>query len=163
MHTGIDIGLGVTSIIALDDNGKVLQTCRFGTKIDKKTLGKLKENKPLLRYNAHAERLFHYCNIHSLGTVIMENPQTKTMGNGLRIYTLRGTYLVVLNRFIKDDKLKNPVAGTIKKFWTGSGRASKEEMIAEAQRRGYGVLDEHDADATAMARMSIDHTWDGDK
>lgn len=40
--------------------------------------------------------------------------------------------------------------GTIKKFWTGKGNATKEAMIAEAVRRGFEVDDDNEADAVAL-------------
>lgn len=40
--------------------------------------------------------------------------------------------------------------GIIKKHWTGRGNASKEEMIAEARRRGYDPVDDNEADALAI-------------
>ena len=38
----------------------------------------------------------------------------------------------------------------IKKFWTGSGRAKKPEMIAAARKWGYRVRDDNQADALAL-------------
>jgi hypothetical protein len=162
MHTGIDIGLGVTSIRTVDDKGNVVSSARFGTKINKKTLALLKENKPLLRYSSHAKCLFEYCSQYALGTVIMEEPMHTRPGAGARLFTLRGYYLSVLDRFITDNKLKNPKASQIKKYWTGKGNATKAEMRQEAEDRGYGELDEHDADSTAMANMSINYDWEED-
>jgi Holliday junction resolvasome RuvABC endonuclease subunit len=44
-----------------------------------------------------------------------------------------------------------PVAiNTVKKFWTGRGRAEKIAMIAAAQARGYDVDDDNEADAIAI-------------
>lgn len=40
--------------------------------------------------------------------------------------------------------------GTIKKHWTGKGNATKEQMIAEAVRRGLNVVDDNEADALAI-------------
>lgn len=40
--------------------------------------------------------------------------------------------------------------GQIKKFWTGAGNATKEDMMSEARRRGYEVLDDNQADALAL-------------
>lgn len=37
----------------------------------------------------------------------------------------------------------------LKKFWTGSGRATKDDMMAAARRQGLRVRTEHDADACA--------------
>jgi Holliday junction resolvasome RuvABC endonuclease subunit len=39
---------------------------------------------------------------------------------------------------------------TLKKFATGNGRASKEEMIAAAQAMGYRGSNEHEADAYCL-------------
>lgn len=39
---------------------------------------------------------------------------------------------------------------TIKKHWTGSGRAKKPDMIAEAKRRGLSPADDNEADALAL-------------
>lgn len=44
--------------------------------------------------------------------------------------------------------------GTIKKFWTGTGNAKKDKMIAEAVRRGFDVRDDNAADAIAIL-----HCW----
>jgi Holliday junction resolvasome RuvABC endonuclease subunit len=40
--------------------------------------------------------------------------------------------------------------GTIKKFATGSGKATKDDMIAFAKARGYNPLDDNAADALAV-------------
>jgi Holliday junction resolvasome RuvABC endonuclease subunit len=40
--------------------------------------------------------------------------------------------------------------GTIKKFATGSGNATKEEMIAAARSRGFNPIDDNEADALAI-------------
>jgi Holliday junction resolvasome RuvABC endonuclease subunit len=46
--------------------------------------------------------------------------------------------------------------GTIKKFATGKGNASKEEMIAAAKLRGFEPADDNEADALAILLLSID-------
>jgi len=40
--------------------------------------------------------------------------------------------------------------GVIKKSWTGKGNAGKDEMIAEAKRRGFNPADDNHADALAL-------------
>lgn len=40
--------------------------------------------------------------------------------------------------------------GTIKKFWVGNGRATKEMMIAEANRRGFDTKNDNEADSLAL-------------
>lgn len=39
--------------------------------------------------------------------------------------------------------------GTLKKFWTNKGNASKDDMVAEARRRGYEPDSDNEADAIA--------------
>lgn len=43
---------------------------------------------------------------------------------------------------------------TIKKFAAGSGKASKEEMIAAAKKMGYKGVNEHEADAVCLLRYA---------
>lgn len=46
--------------------------------------------------------------------------------------------------------------GTIKKFWTGSGNAPKEKMMAVAAERGYPVGDDNQADAIALLHYALE-------
>ena len=43
---------------------------------------------------------------------------------------------------------------TIKKFATGHGKASKDQMIIAAQRMGYKGTNEHEADAVCLLRYA---------
>ncbi|HQC52332.1 MAG TPA: hypothetical protein PLE92_04310 [Lentisphaeria bacterium] len=53
--------------------------------------------------------------------------------------------------------LKRIPPSTLKKYFTGSGRAQKPEMIAEAIRRGFAVgEDDNKADAVALAILARD-------
>ncbi len=45
--------------------------------------------------------------------------------------------------------------GQIKKVWTGKGNANKAAMIAEAERRGFKVEDDNEADALAVLHAGI--------
>lgn len=45
---------------------------------------------------------------------------------------------------------------TVKKHWTGSGRAKKPDMIAEARRRGFRPDTDNAADALAILHWAID-------
>ena len=45
--------------------------------------------------------------------------------------------------------------GTVKKAWTGSGSAKKDKMIAQAQARGFKVVDDNDADALAVLDWAV--------
>jgi hypothetical protein len=45
--------------------------------------------------------------------------------------------------------------GQIKKFWTGKGNATKDDMIAEARARGFDPVDDNEADALALLHRRI--------
>lgn len=45
--------------------------------------------------------------------------------------------------------------GQIKKHWTGKGNAKKDEMIAEAVKRGYKPQDDNVADALAILGLAF--------
>lgn len=49
-----------------------------------------------------------------------------------------------------DIEFQGVPVGEIKSFWTGKGNAKKEDMIAEARRRGYDPVDDNEADAIAI-------------
>lgn len=46
--------------------------------------------------------------------------------------------------------------GTLKKFATGKGNASKEEMIAAAQSKGWDPKDDNEADAQMLLEHALD-------
>lgn len=45
--------------------------------------------------------------------------------------------------------------GQIKKHWTGSGVAKKDEMVMQAKVRGFRVVDDNNADALAILHLAI--------
>ncbi|MGV2894184.1 hypothetical protein ACNPPY_00180 [Achromobacter sp. AGC78] len=45
---------------------------------------------------------------------------------------------------------------TVKKSFTGSGRAKKEDMISQAEVRGFKVVDDNNADALAILHWAVD-------
>jgi Holliday junction resolvasome RuvABC endonuclease subunit len=45
--------------------------------------------------------------------------------------------------------------GQIKKFWTGKGNATKEDMVTEARARGFDLLDDNEATALALLHYRI--------
>ena len=44
--------------------------------------------------------------------------------------------------------------GEIKKFWTGKGNASKEDMVHSARVNGFNPIDDNEADALAIWHMA---------
>lgn len=45
--------------------------------------------------------------------------------------------------------------GQIKKHWTGSGVAKKDEMVMQAKGRGFRAMDDNNADALAILHLAI--------
>jgi hypothetical protein len=45
--------------------------------------------------------------------------------------------------------------GEIKKFWTGRGNATKDEMVVEARLRGFDPVDANEANALALLHYRI--------
>jgi crossover junction endodeoxyribonuclease RuvC len=43
----------------------------------------------------------------------------------------------------------------IKQFWTTRGNASKQQMVAEARRRGFLPVDDNEADALALFHLKV--------
>ena len=46
-------------------------------------------------------------------------------------------------------------SATLKKYATGSGRASKEDMLAEAKKRGWDPADDNEADAILLLEYGL--------
>ena len=68
-----------------------------------------------------------------------------------------GGYLAHLQAWCVKHEVENqgvPV-GEIKKFWTGRGNAKKDEMTAEARRRGFDPVDDNEADAIAILVLKV--------
>ncbi len=68
-----------------------------------------------------------------------------------------GGYMATLQAFCEEQKLpyEGVPIGEIKKFWTGSGNAKKEAMVAEAYRRGFAPTDDNEADALALFHLKV--------
>jgi Holliday junction resolvasome RuvABC endonuclease subunit len=47
----------------------------------------------------------------------------------------------------------------VKKFWTGNGWASKEQMIEATEQRGFKPSNSHEADAIALRMMTLEVRW----
>ena len=67
-----------------------------------------------------------------------------------------GGLMAVLTKWCEANQIPytSVPVGTIKKFWTGSGNASKGKMIAEGNKRGFDTKDDNEMDAIALI-----HYW----
>ena len=157
MHTGIDMGLKVTAIVTLDDDGRVLFKEHFGseyTNVMKEAI----HIHPCDRYNLYFDRLIQYFEVNQItGTIIMEDPMGRMLGKGRKIIELKGLYVVALAKVTPSYKVFLPKPTQIKLSFTGDGAATKEDMIRECKKRGIYPRHSHDADSVAMAFMSIDN------
>lgn len=48
---------------------------------------------------------------------------------------------------------------TVKKYWTGTAHAKKEDMMFEAKRRGFNPKDDNEADALALLHVMASKVW----
>lgn len=66
-------------------------------------------------------------------------------------------YLAILEAWCAANnvRLVGVGVGTVKKAWTGFGNATKDDMIAEATRRGFKVVDDNHADALAILSYGV--------
>lgn len=56
---------------------------------------------------------------------------------------------------LNNIRLEPVGVGTVKKNWTGKGNAKKEQMVAEAVRRGYHPVTDDHADALAILDYAL--------
>nr|WP_284459726.1 hypothetical protein [Cupriavidus campinensis] len=68
-----------------------------------------------------------------------------------------GGYLAMLEAWCASNNipLHGVGVGTVKKHFTGNGRASKDEMIIAARRHGVAVEDDNHADALGILSYAI--------
>lgn len=157
MHTGIDMGLKVTSIVTLDDSATITFNAQFGTEIQLKFKDKIKAH-PCERYELYYDSLYnHFTDNRITGTIVMEQPLGMLLGHGRKLIELKGIYLIALSKLKLDyNKVYLPQPTVIKKFFTGRGDANKQDMIDECIKRGYSPQHHHEADSIAMAHMSLE-------
>ena len=156
MHTGIDLGIKATAIVSIDDNGFPLYKVTFGTAVTHVLKAHTKAH-PMKRWKLYHQYFSDYFKEHNIvGTIVMEQPLGNITGNSTKLLELKGVYLIALSDFFEPNKVFLPTPTQIKKFMTGHGGASKEDMIEAAIRDGFRPNNHHEADAFGMARMSFE-------
>lgn len=70
-----------------------------------------------------------------------------------------GGFLATLTAWCEHHQIpyQGVPVGTIKKYATGKGNASKEDVIAAIRAHGYAPLDDNEADALALLHWAIQH------
>lgn len=156
MHTGIDMGLKCTAVVSMNNDGVILHKVSFGSD-NCKELKEMIKGHPADRYHLYSAYLSKYFIRNNItGTVVMENPMGRMIGHGRKVVELKGVYLLTLSRLMQSHLLFMPTPTEIKQFWTGSGRANKEKMLKHCRLQGYKPKHDHEGDAIAMARMSLE-------
>jgi Holliday junction resolvasome RuvABC endonuclease subunit len=102
-----------------------------------------------MRYVRFREHLNSMKTNNGVGQVYFEEVRRHMGVDAAHMY---GGYMSHLQAWCDEHEIpwQGVPVGEIKKFWTGRGNASKDEMIAEARRRGYDPVDDNEADAIAI-------------
>lgn len=94
--------------------------------------------------------------LQGVDIVVFEEVRRHAGTDAAHVY---GGLMATLTAWCEDNKIpySGVPVGTIKKFWTGNGAASKEAMIAKCQRFGFPqVTDDNEADAIALLHWQLE-------
>ncbi len=96
-------------------------------------------------------------------TIVCEKPNSHMPSwDGIRVhFGMYGLVQLLIANYPDLLKLDVVPALTIKKFWTGSGRASKEDMIFTAQQLYPDITDDNEADAVALWHYCMEELYPG--
>ena len=98
-----------------------------------------------LRFRAHLTEI----KAHGVSRVYFEEVRRHSSTDAAHVY---GGLMATLTAWCEEHSI--PYAGVsvgrIKKFWTGKGNASKDDMLLEASVRGITVGDDNECDAIAL-------------
>ena len=104
-----------------------------------------------MRFNQHLVEMINYIRPE---WVVFEEVRRHAGTDAAHIY---GGLMATLTA--ECERLRVPYegvpVGTIKKFWTGSGNAPKEAMMAAARSKGFKVVDDNEADAIALLHWKM--------
>lgn len=107
-------------------------------------------------------RKFHNfaCWLNSWGDFEIESVYYEKVMRHVSVHSAHayGGYLAILQMWAHKRNIEcvGVGVGTIKKFWTGNGRADKQMMIAEANKRGFDTDNDNQADALALLHYVIE-------
>lgn len=91
---------------------------------------------------------------HKVNAIVYEDVRRHIGTDAAHAY---GAFLALMELAADSHRITlAPVGvGVIKKHWTGRGNAKKDEMLAEAKRRGFRPETDNDADALAILDWAI--------
>jgi crossover junction endodeoxyribonuclease RuvC len=97
----------------------------------------------------------HLSEVHGAGPVSQVAFEEVRRHQGVDAAHVYGGLLATLTSFCEEHTIpyEGIPVGTIKKFWTGKGNASKELMIQSAVMHGYSPVDDNEADAIAILHL----------
>lgn len=107
-----------------------------------------------LRFKAWLQELVHQRGIHAIAYEMVVRHGPQNMAATAHLYgLLEGLmWMTASTRQIPVDGVQPSL---VKKTWTGSGRADKAAMIAEARRRGFRPSDDNEADALGILEWAV--------
>ena len=102
-----------------------------------------------MRFVKFRQRLNEMLEAFKPDTVFFEEVRRHASTDSAHVF---GGLLAVLTEWCETNGIpySGVPVGTIKKSFTGNGAASKQLMIAEAERRGFQPADDNEADAIAI-------------
>lgn len=113
-----------------------------------------------MRFVKFRQRLNEMLQAYTPDMVIFEEVRRHASTDAAHVY---GGLLAILSEWCEENSIpySGVPVGTIKKNFTGKGNASKDLMIAEAERRGYEPIDDNEADAIAIFDWALTNYGDG--
>jgi Holliday junction resolvasome RuvABC endonuclease subunit len=142
------LDLGTHTGYAIYENGSI----QSGTK-------KLRHNKNALglRFLDFRCWLIETIKEHDIGEIFFERVYAHSGTEAAHCY---GGFMYTLATVCEEFKIecKGFNVGTIKKFATGKGNATKDEMIEFAKSRGFDPVDDDEADALAILFLALKTT-----
>lgn len=90
-------------------------------------------------------------------TIVLEAPFIGAMRNLNVARRLIGFTILTEMAAVKHSvpRVREVAHGSVKKFFTGNGHASKEDMIFKCQQKGWDPQDDNEADALAILCFSV--------
>jgi Holliday junction resolvasome RuvABC endonuclease subunit len=107
-----------------------------------------------MRFVRFSKALRELCEAEKIQQIHFEEVRRHLGVDAAHIY---GGFLAVLSTYCETENISYsgiPV-GTIKKYITGKGNASKKEMVDHVRKRGFLVTDHNEADALSVLLTAL--------
>lgn len=147
MKTILALDLGTTTGFAIGGKGHVVSGT-WGLKPGRYDGGGMR----FVKFRARLEELYK---ASPFELVFYEEVRRHAGTDAAHVY---GGFMGHLTEWCETHKVpyEGVPVGTIKKFWTGNGSASKLLMKIHAKHRGFTVIDDNEADALALFHLKIE-------